>query len=68
MKNSKLINEDWEYEHKRMLVFLGEDEYLARQELAQAQIEIVDEFNVLKDATKVRDISLQGAPKTGANS
>lgn len=65
MKN--LIKEDWEHEYQKMLVFLGEDEYLAKLEMS-AEIIVKDDLNILENATKIRDVSLQRVTKEQYNS
>lgn len=68
-----LINEDWEYEYKKMLVFLGEDEYIARLECSAQKPQIVVEdkervLTLLDNANQTRNVSLQRDPKERDNS
>ena len=63
-----MINEDWEMEFQKNLLYLQEEIEELKQEIYPlmqpvATIEVVDEDDILerlKDATKVRTISHQG--------
>ncbi len=60
-----LINEDWEYEHQRMLVYLQEDIEDAKKEIYPliqpvAQVDVYDQddiLDILKNADKTRTVS-----------
>lgn len=60
-----LINEDWEYEHQRMLVYLQEDIEDAKKEIYPliqpvAQVDVYDQddiLDILRNADKTRTVS-----------
>lgn len=60
-----LINEDWEYEHQRMLVYLQEDIEDAKKEIYPliqpvAQVDVHDQddiLDILRNADKTRTVS-----------
>ena len=64
-----MINEDWEMEYQKNLIFVQEDVEQLKQEIYPllhpvATIEVVDEDDILeqlKHATKVRAISHKGS-------